>query len=566
MLGLATWFLVFARHGFNPTDDGFVLAQSWRILQGEVPHADFVSPRPLGSAVLHVLDVLPPWPTLLWSRLLVTLQMAWITFALLDIGVPRIPKRFTLVGALFPLAFVTNWNTFPLMAWHAIDGVFVGALGLWFVIRGPRRFSVEKSVIIGLTICGCSPLMKQGFLIIPAVGILLAVNRLTRRRLLISMTALIGPAVFAVYLLAVAGLNSLLQTLRGAPGPTPFPPKGQGLLPFVAPALEALISRPAALLCAVALLAALMSRSSQFWLRFASIALATVSFIILMWQSKFVYDGNWTYLVVASMWIIGGLGRSLRMVWPAYVAITALAIGAATSWGVPYPAIVAGSALALCFASLAMTPSVMAEREIGVGVLTLIIVLSCAIAICGSFWRSRLLYQQGTLSSASTAVDLPALRQVSVTSGTAVYLQEAERCIRLYPARKVSVVPDSAGLAPLLRFHQAFSLDWWWVWERTPAAESALRADVDRLNTEGNFLVLQQTYPLIGRTLADQVGVRRGAWREVAGEYYWQESRSRLLHGSGAPSYYLPSDGELLKHLDGKRIRCGPFIGIWNVR
>jgi len=32
-----------ARFGFNPTDQGFILAQSWRLLHGEIPHADIVS-------------------------------------------------------------------------------------------------------------------------------------------------------------------------------------------------------------------------------------------------------------------------------------------------------------------------------------------------------------------------------------------------------------------------------------------------------------------------------------------------------------------------------------------
>jgi hypothetical protein len=54
------------RLGFNPTDEGFVLAGSYRILHGQVPHLDFISPRPAGSLVIHVLDfALFPLPLLL---------------------------------------------------------------------------------------------------------------------------------------------------------------------------------------------------------------------------------------------------------------------------------------------------------------------------------------------------------------------------------------------------------------------------------------------------------------------------------------------------------------------
>src|SRR5206468_857052 len=39
--------------GFNPTDDGFVLAYSRRILLGQVPHRDFIMIRPALSPLLH---------------------------------------------------------------------------------------------------------------------------------------------------------------------------------------------------------------------------------------------------------------------------------------------------------------------------------------------------------------------------------------------------------------------------------------------------------------------------------------------------------------------------------
>lgn len=45
--------LLFSPLGFNPTDDGFVLAMSRRLLEGEVPHRDFISIRPVASAVFH---------------------------------------------------------------------------------------------------------------------------------------------------------------------------------------------------------------------------------------------------------------------------------------------------------------------------------------------------------------------------------------------------------------------------------------------------------------------------------------------------------------------------------
>ena len=70
------------RHGFSPTDQGVILAQSWRILGGEVPHRDIVSARPLGSAYLHTVDILAPGPLFLWSIAIAALQMVLMTVAL----------------------------------------------------------------------------------------------------------------------------------------------------------------------------------------------------------------------------------------------------------------------------------------------------------------------------------------------------------------------------------------------------------------------------------------------------------------------------------------------------
>ena len=70
------WFR--ALYGFNPSDDGFILSQSWRIVHGEIPHVDFTSPRPLGSAYLHAPFALLPIAMLALSRLLVVFQFFWI--------------------------------------------------------------------------------------------------------------------------------------------------------------------------------------------------------------------------------------------------------------------------------------------------------------------------------------------------------------------------------------------------------------------------------------------------------------------------------------------------------
>src|ERR1051326_4030664 len=50
--------LLFSWMGFTPTDEGFTLALSRRIIDGQVPHRDFILGAPFFSPLLHVPFVL----------------------------------------------------------------------------------------------------------------------------------------------------------------------------------------------------------------------------------------------------------------------------------------------------------------------------------------------------------------------------------------------------------------------------------------------------------------------------------------------------------------------------
>ena len=50
--------VLFSNYGFNPTDEGFVLSATNRVLHGQIPHVDFSSVRPLGYAYLHIPELL----------------------------------------------------------------------------------------------------------------------------------------------------------------------------------------------------------------------------------------------------------------------------------------------------------------------------------------------------------------------------------------------------------------------------------------------------------------------------------------------------------------------------
>src|SRR5881392_1943649 len=77
---LSHW--LFSWMGFTPTDDGFTLAYSRRLLDGQVPHRDFIIIRPFFSPLLHVPEVWLGGASTLWlSRLIVWLQFACLAAA-----------------------------------------------------------------------------------------------------------------------------------------------------------------------------------------------------------------------------------------------------------------------------------------------------------------------------------------------------------------------------------------------------------------------------------------------------------------------------------------------------
>lgn len=151
----------FSRFGFNPTDDGFVLAVSRRLLAGEFPHRDFISIHTIGSSILHLPFVLFGGDRVfLISRLFV-----WFEFAAIALVWTRLIGR--LIGAvrdplteipIAAIAFVLSCHYFPVMAWPTIDGLLFAGSGLLLCTMqsGPARFA-------GYLLIGAAYVCKQNF-------------------------------------------------------------------------------------------------------------------------------------------------------------------------------------------------------------------------------------------------------------------------------------------------------------------------------------------------------------------------------------------------------------------
>lgn len=156
--------------GFNPSDDGVILAQSYRLLQGQIPHLDFISIRPVGSAVLHSLHFISPLPLEISGRWLTLLQ--YLSYSLLwawmIVRFTRIRKYRGLI--FYPLigitGFMLNQNFYNLFPWTTIDAIFWLVIALSFYLPDPSALFQKRGwlKVALITFFAClSALSRQTF-------------------------------------------------------------------------------------------------------------------------------------------------------------------------------------------------------------------------------------------------------------------------------------------------------------------------------------------------------------------------------------------------------------------
>jgi len=202
---------LFSKYGFNPTDDGNIIAHSKRIILGQIPHLDFISIRPVGSALLHTFEVLFFKEHLyLYSRFIVWLQIViisylWIGFVskLLEINIINPIATWTLVI----ISTMLCAHNFPIMAWATIDGIFFSTLGLNFVNRNQTMLKY-----FGYFLLGYAYLCKQSFLFFP-LGVLFIFRDWQDIKKIISVML---PGLLYIGVLGIfGGLNNFIIQLTG---------------------------------------------------------------------------------------------------------------------------------------------------------------------------------------------------------------------------------------------------------------------------------------------------------------------------------------------------------------
>lgn len=201
--------ILFSKYGFNPTDEGFVLSATNRVLHGQIPHVDFSSVRPLGYAYLHIPELLiSKTHFFLVSRFVFWLEQAliaflWIRF-LVNYTKTEIPLYEKYIFIFF--CFVFNVHYFPCSVLHTIDGLLMCMIGL-NIISAPKKWN-----FIGFFFIGFAALCKQNYLVVLPV-ILFLFNR--KNIVLNFLTGFFPIAFYIAFVCLHGGYSDLTMQLTG---------------------------------------------------------------------------------------------------------------------------------------------------------------------------------------------------------------------------------------------------------------------------------------------------------------------------------------------------------------
>ncbi len=199
--------LLFSWIGYNPTDDGFILSYSRRLLEGQIPHLDFISIRPVGSALLHLPIVAFGGEATYWiSRLVVWVQFGCIAWIWNFLYQKVFETSLSITESFFAgfVIFAFSVNNFPIMAWHSSDALFFATIGFGICMGTDRKYK-----FLGYCILGLAYLSRQNFIFLIPIALFILGDW---KRIQYWIAAAVPGLLYVAYLLTVhAFSDAVLQ-------------------------------------------------------------------------------------------------------------------------------------------------------------------------------------------------------------------------------------------------------------------------------------------------------------------------------------------------------------------
>ena len=404
--------------------------------------------------------------------------------------------------AVIPAGAVISAHTFPLMAWHTVDGLLVGMASLLMLRSGVRRSSVS-AVAIGGALAGFAPLVKQSYAAVPIIALAWFIVQVRRRDPLPRWRPL-----------AVAAATGL-WVLRVGPARLPVTVHLSGA------------HRAAAGLAALALVAMAWS----------------------VWDEALSLGGSWGAAVWwAAFATMVAASASRGRFDDAGAALLALGWCGSLSWGYANVNLFAGALAAyVAVRGVDLVVRVVPKPSLAVvapSLAVVVIALSVACVAWASGVRGENTYRDlpeselhSHLSDAATAFGY-----IRTNVGTATYVKAAAECRRRHPSGGFAILPDNAVLPTIFGARNPLPGDWWYILE-LPSHRERIMAQVGEAGRRGDYLVLFQTFSL--DALAHQSAMPTATADSTPFDYEGGMVR------------------DIYEALPGDRVECGPFIGIY---
>lgn len=474
--------------GFNPTDDGFILAYSRRLLDGQVPHRDFISIRPVGSALLHAPWVMVGGDHTFWiARLAVWFEFALIAWSWTRLAGRMIaaPSRLQAVLAT-AIAFAASSFTFPVMPWHTVDAIALASVGLSLAVspaRGPK--------LLGYVLMGAAALCRQNFVPLAPIAALVLGDR---RRTDVGIAVIAPLALYGLVLLGQGALGAALAQITSQSGLAEH-----GVHAY-------LKSRWVAAGLAGGLVVGLLAiRSAAAAPRGSLIAPALAWGLVLVAAASIMGEIR-VYLFDTSFALFGAsLGLTLASAWRRGIAHPATRLGflalltawcASISIGVSSPALAAG----------ALVAQLLAEARAGAGAATIearpgrrraaeILVAAgatAAVLLCWATARVAVIYRDGPATELTERLDgvFPGGAALRTNPRTRAVLADLDRAVSRVGDHPYAIVADYPGYWARAGQRNPLSIDWPQPTElNRPELKARVIDDLERLRGSGRIVV-----------------------------------------------------------------------------
>lgn len=460
LLGFPLAFhLTLSRWAFNPTDEGFTLAYGRRILDGQVPHRDFISVRPVGSPLMHLPELLVGGDYIFWmSRATTWFEWgvtAWAVslIACHAFGFDRHGGLRTAIGGL---AFVGAAHNMVPMAWHTIDGLMLVCLGAAILWTGERRWTAY----VGWILVGLSAVAKQNFALACLV-LLPLVPTLRRRGWWLAATPM--AAYFALMAALGAFRETRVQLFSLSGGFLDKAVVAYALNPLVYAGVilgvvaTALLARTAPLPGAYARLSPAAPAIALGCI--ALVAVGTGIGLLQGLQFMFASYLPFGFALGAMAWLAGNPASDIPpAAWKAGVALLGLAWVAGISLGYTGPAMGAGLCLAVVAAALIQRSSLPATPRIRTRVAALAVVFVAAFLLA----RVTSTYLATPVWDQTERLDdlHPGTSGIRVDENPRAFYEDLATAIALAEDRPYAILPDLAAWWATTSQANPLLLDW----------------------------------------------------------------------------------------------------------